>query len=292
MGERAVSGMKGRRLHRVRVRVSDLYRVMTSPARLLPDFIIIGGQKCGTTSLYNYLAEHPHVAPARDKEVHFFNTRRYERGDLLYRASFPTRADLRRAATGDGRLVTGEATPGYLFFPQVPGRVRKTVPQARLIALLRNPVDRAYSHYHHKVRIGKEAIPFEEAIDREEERLAGEVERALEDPRYYSNNLDQYSYLRRGVYVEQLRRWRDHFPEEQLLILRSEDLYEDAPAVVGRTLEFLGLPAASAGAYATHGAGGYAEEIDPALRARLVEHFRPHNERLYEYLGRDFGWDR
>ena len=292
MRERAVSGMKGRRLHRVRVRVSDLYRVMTSPARPLPDFIIIGGQKCGTTSLYNYLAEHPSVVPARNKETRFFHTRRYERGALLYRATFPTRADLRRAATGDGRLVTGEATPGYLFFPQVPGRVRKTVPQAKLIALLRNPVDRAYSHYHHKVRIGKEAIPFEEAIDREEERLAGEVERALEDPRYYSYNLDQYSYLRRGIYVDQLKAWRSFFPEEQLLILRSEDLYEDAPAVVGRTLEFLGLPAMSTEGYAKYNAGGYAEQMDPALRERLVEYFRPHNQRLYEYLGRDFGWDR
>jgi hypothetical protein len=285
--------MKGRRLHRVRVRVSDLYRVMTSPARLLPDFIIIGGQKCGTTSLYNYLAEHPSVVPARNKETRFFHTRRYERGELLYRSSFPTEARKRRAEKDGGpKLLTGESTPCYLFFPQVPGRVRETVPHAKLIALLRNPVDRAYSQYHHKVRNARETLSFEEAIDREEERLAGEEKRALEDPRYYSYNLDHYSYLRRGVYVEQLRRWRDHFPEEQLLVLRSEDLYEDVPAVVGRTLEFLGLPPASAGAYATHGAGGYAEEIDPALRARLVEHFRPHNERLYEYLGRDFGWDR
>jgi len=259
----------------------------------LPDFVIIGGQKCGTTSLYNYLIEHPNVLPARNKETRFFQTRRYGRGELWYRASFPTKARKRRAEREGGqKLITGESTPEYLFFPQVPGRVRKTVPHVRLIVLLRNPVDRAYSHYQHKVRNGRETLSFEEAIEREEERLAGEVEQVLADPRYYSHNLDHYSYLRRGIYVDQLRAWRRFFPKGHLLILRSEDLYEDAPAVVGRTLTFLGLPALDTERYARHNVGGYKEEMDPAVRGRLVEYFSPHNRKLYEYLDRDFSWDR
>jgi hypothetical protein len=280
-----------RKLHRVTVRARDLYRVTTCFARALPDFVIIGGQKCGTSALYNYLIKHPDVVPARRKETHFFDTRKHELGHMFYRASFPIRANLRRTVEDNGRHITGESTPGYLFFPHVPTRMRAVVPHVKLVVLLRNPVDRAYSHYHHKVRIGEETISFEEAVDREEERLAGEMERALADPRYYSFNLDHYSYLRRGIYVEQLKAWRRFFPEEQFLILRSEDLYEDASAVVERTLRFLGLPPASMEGYARYNAGGYEVDMDPALRRRLVEYFRPHNLRLYEYLGRDFGWD-
>lgn len=285
--------MKRSRLRRVGVRVSDLHRMITSPVRLLPDFLIIGGQKCGTTSLYNYLIEHPNILPARNKETRFFHTRRYERGEFWYRASFPTEARKRRAEKeGGSKLITGESTPEYLFFPHVPSRARKTVPQARLIALLRNPVDRAYSHYHHKVRNGRENLTFEEAMAREEERLSGEAEQILADPRYYSYSLDHFSYLSRGIYVDQLKAWRRFFPKSQLLILRSEDLYEDAPAVVGRTLEFLGLPVVGTERYAKHNVGGYAGRLDPATRARLVDYFRPHNRRLYEYLDRDFDWDR
>ena len=112
-------------------------------------------------------------------------------------------------------------------------------------------------------------------MEREEQRLAGEVERVLAYPSYYSYNLDHYSYLRRGIYVEQLKAWMRYFPEEQFLILRSEDLYEDAPAVVGRTLEFLGLPTPAVESYPKHNAGGYEEEMDPAMRRRLVESSSP-----------------
>lgn len=284
--------MEEQRLHRVGVRISDLYRIITSPARLLPDFVIIGGQKCGTTSLYNYLIEHPNVLPARNKETGFFHTRRYGMGQFLYRASFPKTTQERRAGRTNGsKVVTGESTPEYLFYPQVPGRVRKVVPRARLIALLRNPVDRTYSHYQHKVREGWEPLSFEEAIDREPERLKGERERLLADPRYQSHNFLHFSYLARSVYVDQLKAWREFFPEDQILVLKSEDFYEDPSSSVARTLEFLGLAAVGMESYARYNAGGYAGQIDPALRKRLVDYFRPHNQRLYEYLGRDLGWD-
>lgn len=281
------------RLYRVGVRALDLYRLASSPARVLPDFVIIGGQKCGTTSLYNYLVEHPNVAPARNKETRFFHTRRYGRGQLWYRASFITAGRKRRAETDGSRtLVTGESTPEYLFFPQVPARVRQTIPQVKLIALLRNPVDRAFSHYHHKVRNGRESLTFEEAVNREADRLAGERERVRKDPYYYSYNLDHYSYLSRGLYLEQLEAWREYFPPEQVMILRSEDLYKDAGAVVERTVRFLGLHTATPQNYPTHNVGGYEDEMDPALRTDLLEYFRPYNQRLYEYLGTDLGWDR
>ena len=270
---------------------SKMYRGITSPLRLLPDFIIIGGKKCGTSSLYNYLARHPSIAPAFRKEVHFFDGTGKKR-NLLYRAYFPTRSQVRRARRELGtNLITGEATPYYIFHPLAPARVREMVPRVRLIAMLRNPVDRAYSHYHHEVRSGTEKLSFEEAIKRETERLSGEREKMLLDRDYDSLNRRRYSYLSRGIYVDQLRNWRENFPEEQLLILRSEDLFTDPRAVLEEALGFLGLPPLEHEEYSKDNKGSYLD-MDPATRNHLVDYFKPHNKSLYEYLDRDFGWDR
>ncbi len=271
---------------------SKVARGITSPLRLLPDFIIIGGKKCGTSSLYNYLAEHPGVAPAFRKEVHFFDNNPGRRGTLFYRAYFPTSLHRRRVERTRGtKLLTGEATPYYLFYPLAPRRVRDVVPDAKLIALLRNPVDRAYSHYHHEVRRGAEKLSFEEAIEREAERLGGERERMLRGGNYDSVSHRRYSYLSRGVYVDQLQNWRRFFPEEQLLVLKSEGLFADPSSILGQTLDFLGLPPLEREGYSKDNKGSYLQ-LDPAIRRQLADYFEPHNERLYEYLGRDFGWDR
>lgn len=263
--------------------ISKLHRGLTSPLRLLPDFIIIGGKKCGTSSLYNYVAEHPDVAPAFRKEVHFFDNHTGKRGALLYRSYFPTRLHRRRVKRDRGsNIITGEATPYYLFYPPAPARVRRVVPDARLIAMLRNPVDRAYSHYHHEARRGTEELSFEQAIEVETQRL--------ENDRYGSPSHRRYSYLSRGIYVDQLRNWREYFPKDQLLILRSEDLFEHFAAVLSETLEFLGLTPMEHTNFSKDNRGSYLE-MDPATRGYLEDYFRPHNERLYEYLDRDFGWD-
>lgn len=282
----APGSQKARRL------LSKAYRGITSPMRLLPDFIIIGGKKCGTSSLYNYLLEHPNVAGAFRKEVHFFDNRTGGDGTLRYRAYFPTSAYKRHVKRSRGLdLLTGEATPYYLFYPLAPARVLKTVPNVKLIALFRDPVDRAYSHYHHEVRNGTETLSFEEAIEREAERLSGEWEK-IGHGAYDSLSHRRYSYLSRGVYVDQLKNWRACFPEEQLLILRSEDLFADTSAVLEMTAGFLGLPAMERENRRRVNKGAYTEAMDEETRGYLIDYFRPHNERLYEYTGRDFGWAR
>lgn len=278
---------------RTRIRnLTKLYRGATAPARVLPDFMIIGAQKSGTTSLYNYLVEHPNIARASRKEPHFFSGENYLKGRFWYRAYFPTVLQKRFAERKGGeRFITGEATPYYIFHPHAPRRVRETVPNVKLVALLRNPVDRAISQYHHEVRRGNETLPLAEAIEREPERLEGEREKMLRDESYASFAYQYHSYLARGIYVDQIKAWRDHFPEERLLILKSEDFLAEPAKIVGQTLEFLGMSGMEFEEYARLNRGGYSK-IDPGLRERLVEYFRPHNERLYEYLGRDFGWDR
>src|SRR5438874_1739426 len=195
------------------------FRASTKPIRMMPDFIIIGTQKGGTTSLYRYLIEHPCIAPIYIKEPHFFDIYFYK-GLQWYRAHFPTTVGkyyARHIQKHD--LITGEASPYYLFHPQAARRVAKTLPKARLIVLLRNPIDRAYSQYQHQTRQrGVEPLTFEEALECEEKRLAGEEEKLLKDDKYCSFNHRHYSYLARSKYIEQLPTWMSIFPKEQFLI--------------------------------------------------------------------------
>ena len=139
-------------------------------------------------------------------------------------------------------LVVGEATPDYLFHPHVPGRVRRAIPAAKLIVVLRDPVDRAFSHYWHQVERGHERLSFDEAIRSEDERLAGELERMLQDDTYLSFARHHYSYATRGRYAEQLEWWLALFPREQIALVDGRSLFEDADAVSRELQTFLGVP--------------------------------------------------
>lgn len=247
-------------------------RVASAVDRRLPDFLIIGAQRGGTTSLYRYLSGHPDVVAAWRKEVHFFD-RYHGKGLDWYRAHFPSLDDTR---------VVGEASPSYLFHPSAPERARATVPGAKVIALLRNPVDRAYSHYQMKVRKGIETLSFAEAVARERERLAED------DPT--GTTWRHYSYVARGEYAEQLARWLARFPREQLLVLKSEEFFQHPEGVLHQTLSHLGLPAWSPPGFRPYHRSSY-PGLDPVVRRSLVDHFAPHNRRLYEILGHDMGWD-
>jgi hypothetical protein len=262
----------------------------------LPDFAIIGGKKCGTTYLYHLLTQHPHVEPAAFKEPHFFDSL-FEEGVEWYRRCFPT------PRWKDGRRnITGEATP-YMPGRRIPERMAQVVPQARLIALLRNPVDRAYSDYQQVARTGRETRTFEEAIGVMRQRSLSQEDEASDGKD--SANLDEDSeYLSRGVYVDQLLRWSKFFPKEQMLVLKSEDLFEHQRETLKRVLAFLKLPdwePEAAGPQRPRiptfrnkrdkrNKGRYEEKMDPATRRRLERYFEPHNRRLYDYLSVDFGW--
>src|SRR5947209_13351977 len=183
--------------------LEKLYRGVTSPLRLLPDFLIIGAQRGGTTSLYHYLRAHPAVHSSAVKDTHFFD-KKFHKGVSWYRAHFPTRfekAYARRFRHQD--FVTGEASPSYLFHPHAPSRTARLLPHVKLIVLLRNPIDRAFSQYYHALALGHEKLSFEEALEREQERTAGEYERVLAEAHYSSHAFKHLSYLSRGIYVDQ-----------------------------------------------------------------------------------------
>lgn len=245
-----------------------------------PDFLIIGVQKGGTTSLYNYLIQHPQILPASQKEVHYFDLN-YDKGPEWYLQQFPPR---------HLDQLAGEASPYYIFHPHVPQRVYQFSPQIKLILLLRNPIDRAISHYYYYIKIRYETLPLEEAIAAEPQRLQGELEKLLADETYYSYNHQHHSYLTRGHYADQLQTWLQYFPQEQLLILKSEDLYHNPAGTFNRVLTFLNLPPHPLKTYAKHNAGDY-PPINPTTYQHLKDYFRPHNGRLTDLLGREFNWD-
>jgi hypothetical protein len=272
-----------------------MYRTATYPVRLLPDFIIVGTMRGGTTSLYNYLIEHPNIGSASMKEVHFFDNN-YQKGMVWYRAQFPS--SLQKYYSQSLRkqvYITGEASPYYIFHPHAPGRIAAALPNVKLIALLRNPVDRAFSHYSHQVERGFEQLSFEEALDCEEERTVEETKKLALSGDYASYNHLHYTYLARGNYIGQLSVWMSLFPKEQFLLIKSEDFYKDTPAVLKQALDFLNVPYAhlkeNKDEYKQYNSYTHTK-MDDATRERLVAYYQPYNARLYEFLGRDFGWDR
>lgn len=266
-------------------------RRSTSQLRSLPEFLIIGGQRCGTTSLFNYLLDHPLTLPPLVKEPQFF-TQHWSRGTGWYRAQFPT--DLRRSRQSmQGRRgsVTFEATPYYLFHPCAAERAAQVLPAAKLVVLLRDPVERAYSHYQHTVRQGFESMSFPEAIELEPTRLAGEEDRIRSEPGYHGTNHRVFSYVSRGFYAEQLERWMVHFPRNSLLVVQSEELFADPARHYRELLAFLGLPDWRPARFDVHTKrSARSEGIPTDLRRSLEQRFAPANRRLEQLLGRELSW--
>ena len=242
----------------------------------MPDFVIIGAGKCGTSSLFENLSFHPKIQRPKKtapkvsvvghggKELRFFS-RNYDLGVDWYADRFPKRLS-------PSHLLF-EATPMYVFQPvAVAERMRTVIPNAKTIMIMRNPVDRAWSEYSRTFS----HPPHNHRIEK------------LRDP--------EYRIIRRGVYVDQIMRWHRHFPKDSLLFLRAEDYFADAHSTLKRVYEFVGVDEV------------YPDEIshlDPwreqkeafgamampdDVRSMLDEFYAPHNKRLEEYLGRNFDW--
>lgn len=225
------------RIAKARVRLQE----PTAFARTLPDFLVIGAMRAGTSSLYKYLGQHPQSVSSARKEVQYFS-RYHDRSLDWYRAHFPTRGYLGwRSWRADGPVLTFEASPGYLAHPRAPGRVAEVLPGIRSIALLRDPADRALSHYEHLRRLGIERRPLEVALSEEPDRLGDEDDQRTGEP--YSRRLGRYGYLELGRYGEQLQRWREHFPEDRILVLESSELFASPRATMNRVCRFLEIRA-------------------------------------------------
>ena len=260
------------------------YRIMTNQLRVLPDFVVIGSTKSGTTSLHYYLIQHPRIISERN--VHFFE---YMQTNSIewYRAHFPT-----KAYKNFKKLTVGEQTATYLFHPLIPKRIHTTIPNAKFIVVLRNPVDRAYSNYTHQVREGIEKRTFEEAIKSELKR----IEICKNNSEYKINHDDFsnhviFSYLRHGIYVDFIKAWMEFFTKEQFLILPTYDLNNNRAKFLKQVFDYLNVQNFEIKDVERQNVGEY-KKLDKSTRKFLVDYYRPHNERLFELLGKKFEWDK
>jgi hypothetical protein len=295
------SGFRGRLAR------SDNFRRAIGSAKILPSFLVIGAQRAGTTTLFDQLLLHPDLhGPVggrgevtwADKEIHFFDER-FLLGPTWYRSFFPLTLQRRWARARGGDVVAGEATPYYIFHPLVPERVADTIPDVRLIAVLRDPVERAYSHYQMMRRSKREELSFENALEAEADRLASEAEFELEAGttrfrigtgerrKHYHHR--HHSYFSRGLYAEQLGRWFKQFPREQLLVLAVEDLSARRAETLRHVLDFLGVRPLELLGDTVANQGSY-EPMRPETRAELESRYAEPNARLALLLGWPQAW--
>ena len=260
-----------------------------------PQFLLIGVAKCGTTSLYDYMTQHPQILPAKQKELRFLSWAIHKIGREeftntnfhlpqsyreMYCSQFPP-------ISQQGNYITGEATPGYINTPDLEKLLSKSFPDVKLIVILRNPVKRSLSHYYMDLREAKVKQSFEEIMKLEIERFnSGEnISEFLKNPQQYSH------YLNSGLYAYTLERWMKFFPREQLLVLQSEELASNPDQVMSQIFEFLNVPAFGDIKYPSKNKGSYSSKIDERLLTRLYDFYRPHNKRLEELIGRKFNWE-
>lgn len=270
------------------------YGRLTASGRLLPGFLVCGGQRCGTTSLYRLLSSHPAILkPIFHKGIHYFDTG-YHNGINWYRAHFPTRASAVRVGEQTGLAAQAfESSPYYLYHPLAAERFSRDLPGVKLIVLVRDPVERARSQHAHELARGFEDIlDFRQAVEAEEKRLTGEIDQLQRDPHHYSFSHQHHAYTLRGQYTDHLERIARVIAPERILVVDSGDFFTDPEPVYDRILRFLGLPWLGDPVFAQHNARPRKALADTTVEARLRKHFAPYDERLAEWLGTTPSWHR
>ena len=250
----------------------------TAYKRATPDFVIIGSSKSGTSNLYRYLQEHPQLKASHPyKEIGYF-ARRYHRGPLWYRANFPVREP--------GKLYY-EATPSYIVHPEAAHRMHAFNPAMKLIASFRHPIERAFSNYQHAHRNGsrRAQAPFDEIVTEEV--------RNYDPARYDTSKTSKvhFGWVHPGLYLQHLKAWLELFPREQIHIIISDDLFAEPQATMDGIYDFLGVARIQHDAFPNVNKGNYSGSMKPETLELLREFYRPHNEALFQFLGRRYDWD-
>jgi hypothetical protein len=262
---------------------------VTAPLRLVPGFMMIGAQRCGTTSLFRALMAHPQIVrPAFHKGINFFDLN-YYRGMTWYRGHFPVARVAEAATARHGGPVTFEASGYYMYHPFALDRVARDLPGVKLVVMLRDPVERAFSAYKHESARGYERESFEMALELENERLIGEVDRMRGDPAYESFTHRHHSYTRRGHYADQLERIFGLFPRRQVHVIDSEAFFSRPAEEYHSLTTFLGLHPHQPASFGQHNARP-GSPMAPQTQRMLEDHFAPHNKRLAGLLDWDPQW--
>lgn len=276
-------------LHRKSHRALFEFRRLQPVARAMPDFIVIGAQKSGTSSMFSYLKQHPQIVRPIFKEPYFFD-RHYHRGLSWYGCNFPARHTLHRLEDRSGRPhLTFEATATYVFDTEVPARIARDLKTRKFILLLRNPVERAISAYWHARRMGIEGRSLAEAVDADLARHREESAWEKGEGAAPKSAPPRPTYLRRGIYHEAVSRWQSVFSPHDLLILQSETMFADPAAAMAQVFEFLDIPQPAHIDFAPQNIGGY-DERDAAVRETLRDFYRPHNAYLNSIRRTALNW--
>jgi len=245
-----------------------------------PEFLIVGAQKAGTTSLYNCLKQHPDIQAAKKKEIHYFS-QYFNKGLDWYLQHFPER---------ESNKLSGEASPFYLYHPHSAERIASQLPQVKIIILLRNPVQRAISHYHQQARRHHEKLAMLEAFQKEDERISSAWHKLLAGKQTSGVKIQQCSYLSRGKYLEQILRYEKYFPREQIMIIESTDFFDHPQETLSRLFNFLGINTNFMPTDLWPRKPGNYADTDPEVLHYLNEYFTPHNKALFQHLGYSFPW--
>jgi len=261
---------------------------LTSSFRVPPNFFVIGGMRCGTTSLYHYLGQHNCIKRAAYDEIGYFDDN-FHLGLNWYRSLFPTKFMQKKIESEYKKFLTYDVTPFYIYNPLVVDRIFKFSPNAKIIAVLRNPIDRAYSHYNNKMQAeGDTKTTFEEIINAEIEIIEKN-----------KKNIDDYAFLvdtfyelllARGFYAKQLEFWFKKFPRKNILLISSEELATNTDKTISEIFEFLEVPIQKISDLTKQNVIKYPKMKD-STREILINFFKPYNEKLFGMLGRRFNWD-
>ena len=258
-------------------------RILTASSRVLPDFLVLGVHKSGTSTLYNELVKHPNILSAADKEIHYFNA--YFGSESWYRSNFPTKKEMEKGK--NGKSITGEATAQYLFHPLVPKRVHNLLPNIEFLVVLRNPVERAFSHYNNNIRKGIEPLPFKDALQKRKNDLK-EAEKMVREGDLQANRFfERYSYLEKGKYVEQFERWFEFFPKEKFFVFQTTEFQQNT---WNKIFDFLNVSHLNIKDTPKLGKYDYSP-IDAETKEWLNEFYKPYNEKLEKMFKIKLNWD-
>ena len=239
-----------------------------------------------------YLSQHPSIIQPQRKDIYFFNNSvNYSKGKSWYKAHFAHSAYqfFYEKKNGISNPITFDSTPNYFASPVAASRLKEHYPNAKLILLLRNPIERAWSNYRMCVWHKFESLSFEDALKYEDERMKRELVKML-DVSYHSYIMQRLSYRSHGVYANYLEEWFKHFSREQFLILKSEDLFSEPEKIYSAVIDFLKLPKFIGGQFENYNKGKIEDGIPASSRKELAEFYKPHNERLYSLINRNMNW--
>ena len=253
---------------------------ITATSRVLPDFIIVGTVRSGSTSLYYNICEHPSVLPASYDEIGYFDSN-YHLGINWYRSMFPTSKEMQDIRKETGFAITGEDTPFYFWKKEAAKRIIEMNKNLKIIGIFRNPIDRAYSNFNLGVRAGTEKLTFEEAIDEEIDFL---------DKHPFRESVDRKrSYLSKSLYDLQIETWFELFSREQIHLLSTEEMKKNPENTLQQVFKFLEIPNYIIKNPQKQKAVNYTK-MDDQTRQKLLNFFKNHNESFFNIIQKRFEW--